>query len=245
MSSIGSISSSTTTQTIHASSRRRPDPAEMAEKLFSQLDASGQGYISKSDLESAMSKVGSSSGTSSASDLFSTLDADGDGKVTKDEFSSALQAAAQQLDSQFDQMRMQGGMQGAGGHPPPPPPEGDSGFTKDELQQQLSEIGSSDSKRSALLEKITANFDKADTDGDGKVSFKEAMAYDQGATSSSGTTTSATTSGTAASSGTSTATAAATDDTSMRLMMQIMRLMQAYNIENGDDNSLTAISASA
>ena len=65
MSSIGSISSSTTTQTIHASSRRRPDPAEMAEKLFSQLDASGQGYISKSDLESAMSKVGSSSGTSS------------------------------------------------------------------------------------------------------------------------------------------------------------------------------------
>jgi Ca2+-binding EF-hand superfamily protein len=55
----------------------------------------------------------------------------------------------------------------------------DSKVTKDELTSQLKEIGSSDSKRSALITKIINNFDKADTNGDGKVSFQEAVAYDQ------------------------------------------------------------------
>lgn len=244
MSSIGSISSSTTTQSTHGTGRRRPDPAAMAEKLFAQLDTSGQGYIKQSDLEAAMSKVGSSTATSgSASDLFSKLDSNGDGKVTKDEFSSALQSAAQQLDSQFNQMRMQGGANGM----PPPPPQNDSGFTKSELQQQLSEVGSTDSKRSALLNKIVQNFDKADTDGDGKVSFKEAMAYDKSSSGTSASTSSSSSASTVATTvaSTATGTTAAVDDSSMRLMMQIMRLMQAYNLDRGDNSSLTAISASA
>lgn len=63
--------------------------------------------------------------------------------------------------------------------PPPPPVERRErvpairGFTKDELTSQLSDIGSSDSTRSSLISNIINNFDEADTDSDGKVSFQK------------------------------------------------------------------------
>jgi hypothetical protein len=51
-----------------------------------------------------------------------------------------------------------GGPSGTGSMRPPPPQDGnDAGFTKDELTGQLKEIGSSDSKRSALISKIIDN----------------------------------------------------------------------------------------
>lgn len=217
--SIGSMSSMAMMQGM-----RRPDPAKMAENLFDKLDTSGQGYLQKSDLQTAFDSIasvsGSSSGTSSnVDDLFSKLDTDSDGKVTKDEFSSSLNKLAQQLDEQFQSMRMQGGMGGMGGMPPPAK---DTGFTKDELSSQLEAAGSSDSKLSSIVQ----NFDKADTDGDGKVSFLEAMAYDQSSKSSS----------TAATSGNGATTSAS--DSEGQLMLQIMRLMQAYSI-GGENNSRT------
>jgi hypothetical protein len=126
-------------------------------------------------------------------------------------------------------MRMQGG-----GMPPPPPPRGnDAGFTKDELSSQLNEIGSSDSERSSLISDIVQNFDEADTDGDSKVSFREAMAYDQSQSSSSG------------SSETKETAIVATEDSNQKLMMQIMRLMQAYNPENSEKNAATTIATTA
>lgn len=226
MSTIGAVGSSTGMQAMREmGGRRRPDPAELAEKLFAQLDTSGQGYIEQSDLQKAFNQISGTGDTSSASDLFSKLDADSDGKVTKNEFSSALQAAAEQLDNQFANMRIQGGM-------PPPPPQNDAGFTKDELQSQLGEIGSSDSKRSSLISDIVQNFDKADTDGDGKVSFKEAMAFEQSQSTSTST-------------GTSETGAAASDDSNAKLMMQIMRLIQAYSIDSGDKNTANTIATSA
>ena len=204
----------------------RPSSSEIASKLFSQLDTKNQGYIEKSDFESAFSKItssssstGSSSSTSSADELFSALDSNGDGKVTKDEMTNVLDQLSQNmLNSQS------AGAQGMGNMPPPPPPANDAGFTKDELTSQLSEIGSSDSARSSLISSIVANFSTADTNGDGKVSGSEAMSYaktlDSGSSSSS-TSTDATS---------STSTASSTSSSDTALMSKIMQLMQAYGL---------------
>jgi Ca2+-binding EF-hand superfamily protein len=205
---------------------RRPDPAEMAENLFSKLDTTGQGYIEKSDLQSAFDSI--STGTDVDS-LFTQLDTDSDGKVTKDEFSSNLSKLTEQFDQQFQDMRMEAAMQGMGGMPPPPPPADDEGFTKEELTAQLEEIGSTDSQRSSLISSVIENFAAADTNSDGKVSFQEAMAYQE----SSGS----------ASTNTATATASS-EDAESQLMLQIMRLMQAYGIGGEDDNSASLLSVS-
>ncbi len=119
-SSIGSVGSSISTM---MSAMRRPDPAKMAEDLFSKLDASSQGYIQKSDLQSALNSI-SSDASSNASDLFSQLDADGDNKVTKQEFTDGLKNLASQFDSAaMDQYRSDSAQRGdMGGMPPPPPP---------------------------------------------------------------------------------------------------------------------------
>lgn len=262
VSGISSYSSASTYSDVSSTQRRhRPDPAKMAEDLFSKLDTTGKGYINESDLSTALSSLSSSSSTSSstsstsASDLFSQLDSNGDGKVTESELSTSLQKLAESLDSQFDQMRMQGGM------PPPPPPSdssssssNDSGFTKDQLTSQLSEIGSTDSKRSTLISNIIQNFDKADTDGDGKVSFKEAMAYDKAnstsSTSSSSTSSSSTSSSSSNSTGTTSTSSSGTSSTQTsdaKLFRQLMELLRTYGHgTTGTTSSLTSsISTSA
>ena len=204
---------------------------QMASRLFQQLDSKSQGYIEKSDLASAFSAI--DDGSSDVDNLFSALDTDSDGKVTENEFTSTLSKLKEELDSQFDQMRMQGmggaGPQGMGGMPPPPPPENDTGFTQDELEAQLEEIGDSDSERSSLISSIVDNFSAADTDSDGKVSFQEAMAYKD---STSDGSDDASTSATATS---ATASASSSDS---EIMFQIMRLMQAYGGQETTQSSL-------
>jgi hypothetical protein len=79
------------------------------------------------------------------------------------------------------------------------------------------------------------NFDAADTNGDGKVSFKEAMSFDQASRSSSSATSAA-----------DTATSTSADTSSTQLMQQIMRLMQAYNVgetRGGSTTSLLSVAA--
>jgi len=244
MSTVSGISSSSLASTysnVSATQRRhRPDPTQMAEDLFSKLDTTGKGYIEQSDLTAALSASTSSSSsqssTSSASDIFSQLDSDGDGKVTKDELSTSIKKLAEELDSQFNQSRMEGAM-------PPPPPSGttgttsDTGFTKEELTSQLSEIGTSDSKRSSLISTIVQNFDKADTDGDGKVSFKEAMVYDQ-SNSASSTSSSTTSSSTIASSDTS-----STQTSDAKLFRQLMEILRTYGDNNSGLSGLSALSS--
>ena len=152
-----------------------------ASSLFNRLDTQNQGYIDKSGLQSALNNI--SDDSASADDIFTRLDSDSDGKVTKDEMTSALQQLFAKAGSQADRMMMDGGAQeprGPEGMPPPPPPNGkDTGFTKEELTSQLETIETTDSKRSTLISGIIENFDEADTDGDGKVSFSEARAYDK------------------------------------------------------------------
>ena len=202
--------------------------SQMASMLFSKLDTKSQGYIEKSDLSSAFSQISdkaNSASSTSVDDVFTALDSNSDGKVTKDEFSTVLAQLQQQMDSQ----RMQGGQggpQGAGGPPPPPPPGNDAGFTKDELTSQLSSTTSSNTQQTDLMTKITSNFEAADTDSDGKVSFKEAMAYDQSTKTASTTDSSSTSSASNSEAG---------------IMMKIMQLMQAYG--SGQDQTQSGIAS--
>ena len=193
----------------------------MSSLLFSRLDTKSQGYLEKSDLATAFSQIADSGkGSASVDDVFTALDSDSDGKVTQDEFSSVLAQLEEQLASSRSRPG-HGGPQGAGGMPPPPPPGDDAGFTKEELTSQLESADSSDTARTELISKVVQNFEAADADGDGKVSFQEAMAYDQ-----------------------STQTATASDSSSgadraasseAQVMMKILQLMHAYR--NDDSNT--------
>ncbi|GBG12664.1 uncharacterized protein NMK_0195 [Novimethylophilus kurashikiensis] len=216
-----------------------------ASSLFSKLDTSNHGYLTKSDMESAFSNISGSSGTSSTSsttnadNLFSALDSNGDSQVSKDELTTALESLASQLDNQFNSMRMGQG----GDHMPPPPPGGgngnmsgippaspanDSGFTKDQLTSQLSEIGSSDSQRSSFISNVVNNFDQADTDGDGKVTFQEAQALNQSLNASASTS--------SASSSSSDSSSNSSNTSQDQVLSQIMQLLQAYGV-GGSDHS--------
>jgi Ca2+-binding EF-hand superfamily protein len=202
--------------------------AQLSSKFFSALDTKSQGYLEKSDFVSAFSKIsGDSSDTSSIDEIFSALDSDSDGKVTQSEFTSTLSKLQEELDSQFNQMRMQGGggnggPQGMGGRPPPPPAS-DDGFTKDELSSQLEAIGSSNSQQSSMISNIINNFDAADSNSDGEVSFTEANAYDKASQSSQG----------------SSSSVSATDNSEAKIMMKIMQLMHAYGSANEDQTNNT------
>lgn len=207
--------------------------SQFASALFSKIDTRQQGYISQDDLTTAFSLVDQARGKRSdidAAEVFKQFDSDSDGKVTKDEFSTAIENLAAQLDQQLMSSRM-GGAGGPGGEGgmPPPPPKDDAGFTKDQLSSQLEEIGSSDSKRSELLNKIVSNFDKADTDGDGKVSFKEAMAYDKSTKTSD-------------SSSTDTSSANAQANSEAQLMAKILQLAHAYGNFGSEQNSAAVAS---
>ncbi|WP_371324689.1 EF-hand domain-containing protein [Dechloromonas sp. ZY10] len=203
----------------------------MASRMFARLDTKQQGYLEKTDLANAFSKIGNSSSDTSSSgidDVFAALDGDSDGKVSENEFSSALSKLRDELDSQFGQMRMQQAMagQGVSGQRPPPPPGGgqDGGFSKDQLSSQLEEIGNSDSQRSSLISSIVDNFDQADSNGDGKVNHDEAMAYGETLTQ-----------GNAKATGDSTATS--TSGSEAAVMQKIMQLIHAYSHGAPNDNS--------
>ena len=238
MSSVSSISTSSIASLYSEASsqrRQRPDASTMAEDLFAKLDTTGKGYIEQSDLTSAISALSStsSSGSNSASELFSQLDSDGDGKVTQDELTTSLQKLAESLDSQFDEMRMQGGMP-----PPPPPGEDDAGFTEEELIDQLAEIGGTDSSRASLISNVVNNFDAADTNEDGKVSFQEAIAYDKANPASSS---SSTTDSTNSTDSTSSATSVASSDTTdAQVFRQLMDLLRTYG--SADDSTKNLVS---
>lgn len=209
--------------------------SQWASTLFSKLDTKNQGYIEKSDLESAISGLSSSGagGSASVDDVFSTLDADADGKVTESEMSTSLKNLLSELESQFNSARA-GGMGSMGGMPPPPPPpeEADAGYTQDELTTMAEEIGSSDSKMSSLMSSIAANFDDADTDGNGKVNREEAMAFAQTLESTTSTSSSGATGGSESASASS-----KTESEDALVLLRIMQLMQAYGAFNAEGNS--------
>lgn len=202
--------------------------SQISSLLFARLDTKSQGYIEKTDLASAFSQIADQAGSGSASvdDVFSALDSNSDGKVTKDEFSSVLARLQEQLDSQFSQNRMSG-MAHHGG-PPPPPPTDDAGFTKDELSSQIAAAEGSDNQRTDLMATIVANFEAADTNSDGKVSFQEAMTYDQSTQAAANTASS------------DTASSSASTGSEAQVLMKILQLMHAYRNDNDSSQSATS-----
>ena len=207
-------------------------------QLFTKLDSKSQGYLEKSDLISAFANIGGDNNSSSVDDVFQALDSDSDGKVSESEFTSTLSKLQEELDSQFNQMRMHGqgghGPQGMGGMPPPPPPQEDSGFTKEELSSQLEEIGSTDSERSSFISNVVNNFEAADADGDGKVTFQEAQAYNSQADSSTASASDSST--------TTNAAASTAANSEAQVMLKIMQLMHAYG-SFSDNDSKSALSS--
>ena len=74
-----------------ATSTAATDSSDALKDLFSQLDADGDGSISKQEFENALGAGGTNVAT--ADNVFGKLDADSDGSVSLDELKSALQGA--------------------------------------------------------------------------------------------------------------------------------------------------------
>lgn len=153
--------------------------SQITSNIFSKLDTSNQGTIDATSLSKALS----GSSDDEVSDLVSSMDTDGDRKISKSELSKGIENLFSQLQ---DASHQAGGAQGmpppppgGAGGPPPPHSEGeeDSGLTQDQMQEMAS--STDDSKLSELLNNVASNFEAADTNGDGKVTQQEAMAYQQ------------------------------------------------------------------
>lgn len=226
MSSINSISGSGSSSSIQP-----PDPSKMVDKLFSKLDPTGKGYITKSDLQTAMDQMsasgsssgtGSSNGTSSSSssaivdEIFKKIDTNGDGKITKDEMTSGMKSLASSLQGQINKT-------GRGG-----PPSGGSSQSS----------SSSDSTSSTQSSSATKTYQAADTNQDGKVSEKEQIAYDllmQSQASSTSSNASKAASSTSSNSGN--AASATSNGSDARIMKQIVDLMNAYSSSNSSSSN--------
>lgn len=230
--SISSINSSNPAMMMRG--MHRPDPAKMADDLFSKLDTSGKGYIEKSDLQSALSQLSksdssnSSSNSSAADDMFAKMDSDGNGKVTKEEMSATIEKIAAKLDGPFPRMRMQDG-QGEQ-RDMPPPQGGDQGLSKDQLTSMSKELSSTNSERSKVISDVAANFDTVDTNGDGKVSASEARAFEKSKNSSG------------AGSSTDQSSTASSSSSDAQFMKQMMHLLKSYGGINqaAENNNFSA-----
>jgi len=208
----------------------------MTDSLFSKIDTKGKGYIDKTDLQTAFDQISSSSDSSSASvnDVLSALDGNGDGQITKEEMTAGLKTLTEQLDSQFNSARTSQarGMDA----PPPPPPGNDQGLSKDQLSKMASNA-TSGSQQATDLGKLVQNFDAADTDQDGKVSFQEAMAYKNSSSSTSSTTSSSTS--------TSSTTGQISDASVMKRIMQLIHAYGALNQGSTQSTSSSSLSVTA
>jgi hypothetical protein len=147
--------------------------SKWADSVFSKLDTKNQGYIEKTDLQSALSATDDGGGMPSGDidDAFGALDGDGDGKVTKSELTDAMTKLSDQLNAQFDASRVNGGGMRPDGPPPGPPPGGASG------------ANSADATASTA-----STTEPADSNGDGTVSAQEQAAYETKQASESGRT---------------------------------------------------------
>lgn len=199
---------------------KRPDSEQMASEIFSKLDTDKQGYLEASDFGS------------DNEDLFAALDSDSDGKVSKSELSTRLKQLAEELDSQFNALRSQGmgGMMMAGGMqgmPPPPPPAsgGDDGLDQNRLSAMAADASEAgDSEAAARFAALAENFDSADSNQDGKVSFAESIAYEEAQRGSTG--------------GGDSDVAGAGSEQDNRLMMRLMAMLRAYGSDDDSGGSV-------
>ena len=132
-------------------------PPLKPEDAFKKIDSTNKGYITESDLASAIvqfspegMRLSQTDAQSMAKDAFTKMDANADGKVTSAEFKDAAPKNSPN-----------GGPPGGrpSGPPPGPPPGGPSGA------------------KGGAASISTQNYDPADTNQDGTVSEVERLAY--------------------------------------------------------------------
>jgi len=191
--------------------------SSIASSIFSKLDTKSQGYLEKADIQKAFENIDSSDSSSTDIDaIFSKMDSDSDGKITESELTTSINNLVEQLNSQMNTAR-------ASMPPPPPPSENkDEGFTKDELTEIASTTD--DTTLSSLMTTLASNFEAADTNEDGKVDSKEALAYEQSSTTPSSSATS-------------------TEEKAANTLHKIAQLIHAYGFD--DSSSTSSISATA
>jgi len=139
------------------------------------MDSDKSGLVDSAEFSSAALALADGD-ESLVSSAFASLDSDGDGSINTDELSSMFTA--------------NNSVAGMGSMPPPPPPpssskEEDTGLSAEQVSSMLEEVSSTDTNLASLLQTVSDNFDAADSDGDGKVTFAEAMTYQQSSDTSS------------------------------------------------------------
>lgn len=199
--------------------------SQITNNIFSKLDTTNQGTIDATSLSKALSD----SSDNEVSDLVSSIDTDGDNKISKSELTTGIENLFSQLQSASQQA---GGAQGMPPPPPggaggPPPPHGgedeeDTGLTQDQMQEMAS--STDDSKLSELLNNVASNFEAADTNGDGKVTQQEAMAYQQSQSEDS-------------------SNSASTNTQQSNALEQVAKLIKTYGLDQ--DTSSSYLTASA
>jgi Ca2+-binding EF-hand superfamily protein len=154
-----------------------PSPMK-PEDAFKKIDSTNKGYITESDLASAIVQfspegmnLSKAEAQSVAKDAFSKMDANADGKVTSAEFKDAAPKNSPNG----------GPPQGRPSGPPPggPPPGGGAGGTP--------------GAKGAAASSSAQSYDAADTNQDGTVSETERLAYASKQLTSKASVTSATT----------------------------------------------------
>jgi hypothetical protein len=233
-----------------------------ADSIYSKLDTKNQGYIEKTDLQDALSKVSGNGGDSGQSvnvdDTFSALDGDSDGKVTKSELTEAMTKLSDQLNAQFDASRIgrggppaagqdsgaasgstdasatigANGMAGMGGAGGPHGPHG-GGRAGDDGDGDSTDATSGTSSTSSTSTDYVA---AADTDKDGTVSDAEQAAYDKKVASGQADGSSSSSS----SDSTSGTQKAVHQKDPMRELAHALHLLKAYAENSGGSDATTA-----
>jgi hypothetical protein len=229
-----------------------------ADSVFSKLDTKNQGYIEKSDLQSALSAASEANGKGghaiNVDDTFSALDGDSDGKVTKSEMTEAITKLGDQLNAQFDASRVAkdaasadsasasggasgtaaaGGPGGAGG---PHGPRGGGRAGGDSDGDSSSSSSSATDSTSGTSSSSADYIAAADVDGDGTVSDAEQAAYDKKVASGEADKSSS-------SSASGGAEKAGHQKDPMRELAHALNLLKAYAENSGSSDASTASAA--
>jgi Ca2+-binding EF-hand superfamily protein len=147
--------------------------AEMQQRMFSKIDANGDGKISKDELTQVM--VNAPKGGASVDDIFKQLDTNGDGSISQSEFAAGDKANGQMQGGPPPMMAGMGNMSSADFVKQlfsDADTNGDGKISKDELTQVMANASSGGSSVDDIMSAL-------DTNGDGSISESELLAASQ------------------------------------------------------------------
>jgi Ca2+-binding EF-hand superfamily protein len=142
----------------YRSSQSSSSASNRLDKMFSKIDADGDGKITKAEMEQAFANR--PGGTQKADQLFAAMDPDGTGSITKDQFAAGMQkmhrhgAKPPSADDLFGKADA----------------DGDGKVTKDELEKAMANAPGGTARADKM-------FSAMDTDGSGDVSKSEMESF--------------------------------------------------------------------